>query len=157
MQRMMLNENELAERWGISPKTLQRWRSEGRGPKFMKLSKRVLYPVDEILVFESEALRASTWESAGDVASPNGSKLMNPREIAYATGLPLYVFAHKQVREALGVPHRRVQKLIRFDLDEVIAWAKRWSQAANAQSIDAKTDPAGQYRSLQQALASLPV
>ena len=31
--RRVLNENELAQRWGISPKTLRRWRREGRGPK----------------------------------------------------------------------------------------------------------------------------
>ncbi len=39
--RRVLNENELAQRWGVSPKTLQRWRSEGRGPRYLKLSKRV--------------------------------------------------------------------------------------------------------------------
>ena len=26
MQKMMINEVELAERWNLSPKTLQRWR-----------------------------------------------------------------------------------------------------------------------------------
>jgi hypothetical protein len=35
--RRVLNENELAQRWGVSPKTLQRWRSEGRGPRYLKL------------------------------------------------------------------------------------------------------------------------
>lgn len=30
--RRVLNENELAQRWGISPKTLQRWRCEGQKP-----------------------------------------------------------------------------------------------------------------------------
>ena len=34
--RRVLNENELAQRWGIRPKTLQRWRCEGRGPKYLK-------------------------------------------------------------------------------------------------------------------------
>ena len=33
--RRVLNENELAQRWGLSPKTLQRWRSEGRGPRYL--------------------------------------------------------------------------------------------------------------------------
>jgi hypothetical protein len=56
MQKMMMNENELATRWNISPKTLQRWRSEGRGPRFMKMSKRVVYPIDEVLDFESQGL-----------------------------------------------------------------------------------------------------
>ena len=103
MQKMMMNENELATRWNISPKTLQRWRSEGRGPRFIKLSKRVVYPIDEVLDYESQALRASTWESASDVVLPNGSKYMDPREISYATGLPLYIFTQKQMRDALGV------------------------------------------------------
>ena len=44
-----------------------------------------------------------------------------------------------------------------FDYEEVIAWAKRWSQDAEDQGIHAKIDPGEQRRSLQQALASLPV
>lgn len=60
--RRVLNENELAQRWGISPKTLQRWRSEGRGPRYLKLSKRVSYPLEAILAFEHEALHESTSE-----------------------------------------------------------------------------------------------
>ena len=62
MQKIAINENELAERWGISPKTLQRWRSEGRGPRYLKLSKRVTYPMDEVLNFENRALYESTTE-----------------------------------------------------------------------------------------------
>jgi hypothetical protein len=81
---------------------------------------------------------------------------MDPREIAHVTGLPLYMFSHKQTRDSLGVPRRRVQKLIRFDRDEVMARARRWSQCAKDQGIDARADPASQYRSLQQALALLP-
>lgn len=56
MQQIAINERELAKRWGISPKTLQRWRSEGRGPRYLKLSKRVTYPLDEIFLFEEQAL-----------------------------------------------------------------------------------------------------
>ena len=62
--RRVLNENELAQRWGVSPKTLQRWRSEGRGPRYLKLSKRVSYPVEAILDFEREVLHDSTSERA---------------------------------------------------------------------------------------------
>lgn len=60
--RRVLNENELAQRWGISPKSLQRWRSEGRGPRYLKLSKRVSYPLDSIIDFEFAALHESTSE-----------------------------------------------------------------------------------------------
>jgi predicted site-specific integrase-resolvase len=62
--RRVLNENELAQRWGVSPKTLQRWRNEGRGPRYLKLSKRVSYPVDAITEFERKALHDSTSERA---------------------------------------------------------------------------------------------
>lgn len=58
--RRVLNENELAQRWGISPKTLQRWRTEGRGPRYLKLSKRVSYPLESIFDFERSALHEST-------------------------------------------------------------------------------------------------
>ena len=54
--RRVLNENELAQRWGVSPKTLQRWRSEERGPPYIKLSKAIRYPVDEIVTYE-QAIR----------------------------------------------------------------------------------------------------
>ena len=39
---------------------------------------------------------------------------------------------------------------------QVMAGARRWLQDAKDQGIDANADPAGQYRSLQQALASMP-
>lgn len=62
--RRVLNENELAQRWGVSPKTLQRWRTEGRGPRYLKLSRRVSYPLDAVVEFERYALHDSTCERA---------------------------------------------------------------------------------------------
>lgn len=58
--RRVLNEHELARRWGLSNKTLQRWRMEGRGPKHLKLSKRVSYPIETVLEFERSVLHDST-------------------------------------------------------------------------------------------------
>ena len=49
-------ETELALRWNVSIKTLQRWRSEERGPPYIKLSKAIRYPVDEIVTYE-QAIR----------------------------------------------------------------------------------------------------
>lgn len=57
------------------------------------------------------------------------------------------------MRDALGVPDRRVQKLIRFDRDEVMAWAKRWSQEAKDQGIESKADPAYRHRWLRRVQA----
>ena len=39
--RIALDENELAARWGLSVKTLRRWRQEQLGPVFCKLGARV--------------------------------------------------------------------------------------------------------------------
>ena len=41
-----------------------RWRSEGRGPRYLKLSKRVSYPLDAVVDFERYALHDSTSERA---------------------------------------------------------------------------------------------
>ena len=43
-----LNQGQLAERWGVSEATLERWRSEGIGPVFLKLQGRVLYRIEDI-------------------------------------------------------------------------------------------------------------
>jgi len=51
-------ETELARRWSVSIKTLQRWRSEERGPPYIKLSKAVRYPVIKIVAYE-QAIRQS--------------------------------------------------------------------------------------------------
>lgn len=65
--RRFLSELELANRWGLSPKTLQRWRGLGRGPLFAKFSKKVGYPLDGqggILDWEQRILYRSTSERA---------------------------------------------------------------------------------------------
>ena len=59
-------ETELALRWNVSAKTLQRWRSDGVGPPYNKLSKAVRYPVDEIVVYE----RANRQGMPNDAAVP---------------------------------------------------------------------------------------
>jgi predicted DNA-binding transcriptional regulator AlpA len=65
-ERQVLNETQLAQRWGISAKTLQRWRSEGRGPRYLKLSKRVSYPLEVIAAFERDVMHDSTSERVID-------------------------------------------------------------------------------------------
>ena len=59
-----LNQRQLADRWGISEASLERWRSEGIGPVFLKLQGRVLYRLEDVEAFESESLRKSTSERA---------------------------------------------------------------------------------------------
>lgn len=55
-----LNQPELAERRDRSDPCLERLRSEGIGPVFMKLQGRVLYRLEDIEAFETEGLRQRT-------------------------------------------------------------------------------------------------
>jgi hypothetical protein len=50
----------LAQRWHISPRTLERWRWLGIGPQFMKIGARVLYRVTDIESYESRSIHQST-------------------------------------------------------------------------------------------------
>lgn len=60
-----LNQRQLADRWGVSEATLERWRSEGIGPVFLKIQGRVLYRVEGVESYEAECLRKSTSERVG--------------------------------------------------------------------------------------------
>ena len=59
MQARHLNQIELSRRWNISLRTLERWRSIGEGPAFLKLGGRVLYRREDIEAFEEAQLRRS--------------------------------------------------------------------------------------------------
>lgn len=55
-----LNQRQLADRWDLSEATLERWRSEGIGPVFLKLQGQVRYRIEDIEAFEVNSLRRST-------------------------------------------------------------------------------------------------
>jgi predicted site-specific integrase-resolvase len=57
-----LNQRQLADRWDVSEATLERWRSEGIGPVFLKLQGRVLYRLEDVESYEADCLRKSTSE-----------------------------------------------------------------------------------------------
>lgn len=52
-----LNQIELADRWHVSPRTLERWRCFGGGPPFLKINGRILYRLEDIEAFEAAQLR----------------------------------------------------------------------------------------------------
>jgi predicted site-specific integrase-resolvase len=57
--------DQLAQRWAISKKTLERWRCEGAGPRYLKLSGcRVVYRLDDIESYESARYKTTTAKSA---------------------------------------------------------------------------------------------
>ena len=59
-QPELLTPRQLAARWGLSEKTLERWRMLGSGPVFLKLGGRVLYQVVEIEAHELKRTRRCT-------------------------------------------------------------------------------------------------
>ena len=54
-----LDQKGLAKRWLISPRTLEQWRWQGRGPRYLKIGARVVYRLSDIERFEAANLRAS--------------------------------------------------------------------------------------------------
>lgn len=60
MDTKHLGQKQLADRWSISEASLERWRSEGIGPKFLKLCGRVLYRQVDVEAFEESFLSTST-------------------------------------------------------------------------------------------------
>ncbi|MEW7978437.1 MAG: helix-turn-helix domain-containing protein [Candidatus Sedimenticola endophacoides] len=55
-----INQKQLADYWGISQRTLERWRALGLGPLFLKIGGRVVYRVEDILAYEEQHLAEST-------------------------------------------------------------------------------------------------
>ena len=56
----LLNQRELARRWSVSPRTLERWRWLRQGPPYIKTGRRVLYRPEDIEAFEVAQLRENT-------------------------------------------------------------------------------------------------
>lgn len=64
-----MNQRQLANRWGVSEATLERWRSEGIGPRYLKLQGRVMYREKDIEASEVNCLRQSTSEAVKESIS----------------------------------------------------------------------------------------
>jgi hypothetical protein len=52
-----MNQIELAKRWRLSPRTLERWRWLGQGPQYLKIGGRVVYRVVDIEAYEVTMIR----------------------------------------------------------------------------------------------------
>lgn len=49
---MFLTQEELAQRWNMSPRTLERWRWEGIGLKYIKLKHLIRYRISDVEAYE---------------------------------------------------------------------------------------------------------
>jgi hypothetical protein len=52
-----LDQTELARRWRMSARTLERWRWLKIGPPYLKIGGRIVYSVDDIEAFEKAQRR----------------------------------------------------------------------------------------------------
>lgn len=72
-----LSQRELAKRWRLSPRTLERWRFRGTGPRFLKLGGRCVYRLQEVEAFESAQLRGRAGRAE---AETDGQESVPPSE-----------------------------------------------------------------------------
>lgn len=54
MEITHLNQYDLAKRWRMSQRTLERWRWQGIGPTYLKLGMRIVYRIADIEAFEQK-------------------------------------------------------------------------------------------------------
>ena len=52
MAEQFISQQNLAARWGLSERTLERWRWQGKGPRYIKIGHRVRYRLEEIKHYE---------------------------------------------------------------------------------------------------------
>jgi hypothetical protein len=67
-----LSQLDLSRRWSISPRTLERWRWTGEGPRYIKLVGRIIYKLEDVEAFEDARLYSGT-------SRPVSSEAMPPR------------------------------------------------------------------------------
>ena len=70
MEVLHMNQRQLANRWGLSEACLERWRSEGIGPRYLKLHGRVMYPENDGEKYEASCLRQSTSQPVKESNNP---------------------------------------------------------------------------------------
>ena len=58
----LLSTKLLSRRWNIAPRTLERWRAEGRGPQFVRIGRHVRYRQADIIDFETKNIEAGCSE-----------------------------------------------------------------------------------------------
>lgn len=68
-----LSQIDLARRWAISPRTLERWRWTGEGPRYIKLLGRVVYRLADIEAFENARLHESTTQRVAAKSHSSGA------------------------------------------------------------------------------------
>ena len=53
------NQHDLARRWRVSPRTLERWRWLKQGPAYLKVGNHVVYRIEDVEAYEFAQRRAT--------------------------------------------------------------------------------------------------
>lgn len=59
LQKRHLTQRELADRWNKSEATIERYRSDGAGPCYLKIGGKVMYRLEDVEQFERDCLYES--------------------------------------------------------------------------------------------------
>lgn len=59
MEEKHITQAELARRWRLSPRTLERWRWLGKGPAYLKIGGRIVYRKEDVAEFERQKRKTS--------------------------------------------------------------------------------------------------
>ena len=57
MDTRHLTQTDLARRWRLSPRTLERWRWLEQGPAYLKVGNHVVYRIEDVEAYETEQRR----------------------------------------------------------------------------------------------------
>ncbi|WP_241666919.1 helix-turn-helix transcriptional regulator [Muricoccus nepalensis] len=63
-----LTQFDLANRWRLSHRTLERWRYDGKGPTYLKLGGAVVYRLEDVEAYEAAQQRAAARQAAAQLA-----------------------------------------------------------------------------------------
>jgi hypothetical protein len=55
---------QLARRWSLSPRTLERWRWLKQGPDYLKIGGRIVYRLEDVEAFEAGTIRRRASQAA---------------------------------------------------------------------------------------------
>ncbi len=72
--KILLSSRDLAERWNLSVRTVDRWRYVDFGPPFLKIGKTIRYRLEDIIEFEQLAVKKKSMtlrEFKKPTAAPN--------------------------------------------------------------------------------------
>lgn len=58
-----LTTKELSKRWKINPNTIEHWRTQGFGPEFIRIGRKILYSLESVTTFENKRKAQNTAEN----------------------------------------------------------------------------------------------